>query len=155
MTAFVPQKRGHRKNIALRLAERALICASGCYEWMGRTDGDGYGRMHVSRTLADGSYLPQWKPVHRVAYEYWVGPIPEGLTIDHLCRNKRCFRPDHLEAVPSGVNTLRGEGAAARNARKTHCKHGHPFDEANTRYLPSGYRECKMCHWLKRHPAQR
>jgi len=74
-----------------------------------------------------------------------VGPIPAGLQLDHLCRNRACVRPDHLEPVRSRENTLRGFGPSAINARKTVCAHGHPFDEANTGRSPNGRRFCREC----------
>jgi len=85
--------------------------------------------------------------VHRIAYEFALGPIPDGLTLDHLCRNTICCNPAHLEPVTLRVNTLRGTSPIADNARKTHCKNGHPFDEANTYNPPKQptHRHCRIC----------
>jgi hypothetical protein len=82
---------------------------------------------------------------HRFAYEDLIGPIPVGLTLDHLCRVPRCVNPKHLEPVTGKVNILRGNGWAAHNARKTHCKQGHPFDTKNTYTNPEGERVCCTC----------
>jgi hypothetical protein len=81
-----------------------------------------------------------------VAYELAIGPIPEGLTIDHLCRNRGCVNPAHLEAVTNRTNLLRGDGIAALNARKTHCKRGHEFTPENTYVWREGTRACRACH---------
>lgn len=105
----------------------------GCWEWPGKRDPNGYGR------------AGKWW-AHRVAYEVWVGPVPAGLELDHLCRNPACVRPDHLEPVTHRVNMLRGRTIGARNAAKTHCIHGHEFTLANT-YIRSdtGGRQCRQC----------
>ncbi len=96
--------------------------------------------------------------VHRVMWELLEGPIPAGLTLDHLCHNadpqcaggkscvhRRCANLAHLEVVTTGENSLRGRALAAVNAAKTHCDSGHPYDEANTYYRPHGGRSCRAC----------
>lgn len=97
---------------------------------------------------------------HRLAYQWLVGPIPEGLELDHLCRVRQCVNPRHLEPVTHRENTLRGTAPTAVNARKTHCLHGHPFDEKNTCWRPNGSRQCRACRnagkaaWKLRKKAQ-
>jgi len=85
---------------------------------------------------------------HRISYQKQYGPIPENLVIDHLCRNGLCINPYHLEAISNKENILRGEGACAKNARLTHCKNGHEFNDENTRIRITGKirrRICKVC----------
>jgi hypothetical protein len=106
-----------------------------CWEWTG-TRSRGYGNIWWR-----GKVLR----AHRAAYELLRGAIPSGLTIDHLCRNHSCVNPEHLEAVTHEANVLRGLSPSAIHARKTHCIHGHPFDEANTYRTAKGWRFCKTC----------
>ena len=115
---------------------RVRIEPSGCWVWTGSCLKNGYGQFNVG-----GHHLV----VHRWAYERFVGPIPEGLTLDHLCRNRACVNLDHLEPVTRGENVLRGTGFAARNARKTHCPQGHEYTPANTIVCRDGYRKCRIC----------
>jgi hypothetical protein len=111
----------------------------GCWRWDGRaTNGRGYVLM---------SYAGQQWLAHRFVYTVLVGD--PGPTLDHLCRNRACVNPAHLEPVTNKVNILRGNGSPAHNARKTHCPRGHPFSEENT-YLftrkdGSRYRQCRTC----------
>ncbi len=111
---------------------------SACWLWLAHAKNSGYGEFFVD------SARPR-ELAHRYSYERLIGPIPDGLVIDHLCRNVRCVRPDHLEAVTSRENTLRGTTPAAVNATKTHCVRGHPFSVENTYVYPSGERRCRTC----------
>lgn len=112
----------------------------GCWEWRAYRNADGYGTFNRDRSKPERA--------HRVAYELVVGPIPEGLTLDHLCRNRGCVNPTHLEPVPNRVNLLRGENSAAKRARQTVCKRGHPLAGPNLHVDPRGYRRCKACQAL-------
>jgi hypothetical protein len=90
---------------------------------------------------------------HRVLYRLVNGPIPIGAEIDHLCRNRSCVNPDHLEAVSHRENLMRSPIApAAINARKTHCKYGHEFTQTNT-YVSSGRRRCRLCQAVYGRPV--
>jgi len=109
----------------------------GCWEWTGHVRPDGYATFN-----GPGGKTTY---VHVFAYELEAGPIPKGLTLDHLCRTRRCVRRDHLEAVTNRVNVLRGNGIAAQNARKTHCSQGHPYDSKNTYVDRLGKRYCRTC----------
>lgn len=97
-----------------------------CWLWTGALSPKGYGDFYVG---------PTKYRAHRYAYEITKGAIPEGLTIDHLCRVPHCVNPAHLEAVTDVENILRGSCPAATNARRTHCRHGHPLDGDNLRHV--------------------
>lgn len=107
-----------------------------CFVWTGSRNYAGYGIMNRNYKL---------RKAHREVYEATVGPIPEGLVIDHLCGNKACINPDHLEPVTQQENIRRGTAPAAINARKTHCKNGHEFSDDNTVVRGDGGRECRTC----------
>jgi hypothetical protein len=85
------------------------------------------------------------RKLHRLTYEALVGPIPGGLQIDHLCRNRGCCNPAHLEPVTPRENSLRGVGPTAENATKTHCDQGHEFTPENTARRTDGTRRCIAC----------
>ena len=118
-----------------RLLSRVEIDGAGCWNFTGRLT-FGYGQFKI-----DGKN----RKAHRVAYEHLVGPVPNGLCLDHLCRNRACCNPDHLEPVTIQENTLRGQTLQARNASAIACIHGHPFDETNTIIRTNGNRACRAC----------
>lgn len=104
-----------------------------CWEWKKSTV-CGYGQFHLN-----GKSLR----VHRIVYEALVGPIPEGMVLDHLCRNRKCANPDHLEVVTHGENIRRGQ-TGKRLGRRTHCVNGHSFENAPPFKNGSG-RRCRSC----------
>lgn len=114
----------------------------GCWNWKGALNTSGYGRLSLG---GRGSLMAR---AHRVAYELVVGPIPDGQDLDHLCRNRACVKPAHLEPVSRQVNLLRGETITATNAVKTHCPAGHELTGDNlVRYdLERGTRKCRTCY---------
>lgn len=104
----------------------------GCILWERATNGVGYGLI---------TFRSQRWYTHRLAYSVWKGPIPDGLVLDHLCRNTLCWRPTHLEPVTTLVNLQRGLVFG-----RTHCKQGHEFNEANTYFnARTGHRSCRAC----------
>jgi hypothetical protein len=109
---------------------------TGCWEWLGYKDDDGYGTF-----LFDG----KTGRAHRFSYQYFVGPLIGGLTLDHSCRNRGCVCPWHLEQMGSVKNVMLGLGVGALNIKKTHCPKGHEYSSENTYIDPRGFRYCRTC----------
>ena len=119
--------------------------SDGCWLWIGKTNRGGYGQAYDHRGSSKGRHQAL---AHRMAYELAIGPIPDGLTLDHLCRTRACVRPDHLRPCTIGEN-LRAPGATtfqARNAAKTRCKRGHELAGENLSVNNRGQRVCLTCY---------
>lgn len=131
-------RRNSEKRVPLAAAwSRWVVRQDGCWHWSGKLSPQGYGRLYwgCQRLYA-----------HRVGHELYKGPIPEGMVIDHLCRNTVCVNPDHLEAVPQRINALRGQSPSAVHAAQTHCINGHELTEHNIYWRPDTYgRQCRAC----------
>lgn len=113
------------------------VSSDGCWLWEGHLNHGGYGLASI-----DGKQ----RRLHRVAYELLVGPIPDGLVLDHLCRVRHCCNPEHLEPVTRRTNTLRGVGPAPAKAAQSHCVNGHELAGDNLYIHPQrGTRNCRTC----------
>jgi len=123
-------------------AKYTINLETDCWEWQAALDRDGYGCFRFTHEQGNKS----WGKAYVFAYEYFVAPVPDQMQLDHECRNRACVNPDHLRVVTLVDNVMAGESPPARNARKTHCKHGHPLFGDNLYVQPStGYRYCRTC----------
>lgn len=130
------QEKRRQRSLRDRVFSRLIVDPeTNCLLWTG-SKVKGYGTVQVA--VRRPAY------VHRLMYEWFVGPIPDGSEIDHLCRVKHCASPAHLEAVTHIENIRRGQ-TGAHNAVKTHCPKGHAYDETNTYRNPDGRRQCRQC----------
>ncbi len=119
-----------------RLKSRIKIKKNGCWIYTRSKNKKGYGRLSAWGKLS---------LAHRISYIVFKGEIPNGKYLDHLCRNRSCINPNHLEPVTNRENILRGIGIAAINYRKKKCTFGHKFDKKNTLVRPDGRRQCINC----------
>lgn len=127
-------------HFGIRLLKKIQVRGE-CWHWIGATNGQGYGRLWNNGKF----YYP-----HRLMYELMSGAIPEGMQLDHLCRNPSCVRPSHLEPVTNRENTLRGKVSALRDRPEpTHCKRGHAYAERGARGA-KGELRCRECARIKR-----
>jgi HNH endonuclease len=130
------------KPLRERFMARVRVDAeTSCHVWIGPRNTDGYGHIQDKRRTI---------PAHRLAYEWARGPILKGMHLDHLCRNRSCVNPDHLEPVTCRENIMRGTAPPAQNAAKTHCKRGHPLSGENLYLTRAGKRNCRTCQANRR-----
>lgn len=119
-----------------RFMEKVDTTSSECWLWTASTHGGGYGQF--ATTVGE-------RTAHRWAYAYFVGQIPEGMVVDHLCRNRRCVKPSHLEAVTNEENLRRGLGFKVKNGMDPRCPHGHDYTPENTYWTSRGSVKCREC----------
>lgn len=116
--------------------ESKILRTDTCWIWQAHTQPTGYGQFWLDGKL---------HPAHRIAYQLYIGPIPEGLEIDHLCGNPSCVNPAHLEPTSHRVNSQRRFNHANGNSVKTHCVRGHELTADNLRPNQGNHRRCKEC----------
>lgn len=126
-------------NLIDRLDKKIRVTPT-CWFWTGSTATNGYGNVYMTGKM---------RLAHRAIYELLVEPIPVGLVLDHLCRNRSCVNPDHLEPVTRSENAKRSPEAGRFYRERTECLRGHPFDEQNTYRTKDGKRHCRACHAVR------
>ena len=129
-----------------RVLSRITVNNQGCWEWKSPLHDGGYATMSVD----DKSQY-----IHRLIYEYYHGQIQSDLQIDHLCRNRKCVNPIHLELVTQKENIMRGKGVGVLNSLKTQCPKGHPYTKENLIMYKDGSKKCRICHNERQKQYQR
>lgn len=140
---------GRKGNSIIDFMNKVHKDDNDCWIWKGYIDKDGYGTF---------SYRSKEMRAHRWSYMHFVGSLDNNLTIDHICNVRACVNPKHLQQIPIKDNILRGSGPSARNAKKTHCRHGHAFADNNVVH-DKKQRRCRECsrlsarkhYWKKKH----
>lgn len=135
LTRYGDLSRGHQRQPAEDRFWPKVDKTPTCWIWTGARHGMGYGNFFATKYML----------AHRFSYELANGPIPDGLTLDHLCRNRLCVNPDHLEPVTIRENLMRGIGPSAIAARTTHCPKGHEYSGLNIYWAKNGKRICRLC----------
>lgn len=130
---------GKARDPVLKFFSQIQVLKNGCWQWTGGKYSNGYARSR---------FLSKEHLVHRWAYEQFIGPIPDDLDCHHVCYNRSCVNPAHLELRTNRDNVLDKDSSspALKNMNKTHCKRDHLFDINNTLLDKNGWRSCRICH---------
>lgn len=138
----------HEKVIFDRIMARVEKTEGGCWKWKGASNPLGYGKIGVRMPS------PKTYATHVFVYRHIVGSVPDGMELDHTCRNPGCCNPDHLEPVTHKENVLRGNCVASAVRRTGQCKRGHEMSNENVYVFPDGRRQCRECRKVARESSR-